>query len=97
MPGCIDYFLLYLVKINKLSKNLEKKIYVYLTTWIRSPGICYVCIMSIYGFPYIYEKSIQNNNIYIFLACLTSTVLTFWNGQYYMYITVRDSVKKKIV
>jgi hypothetical protein len=91
-PGCIDYFLLYLVKIGKLSRDLEKIIYVYLTTWIRAPGICFVSFMAVYGLPEVYKKNISNNNhnYYNLLACIISTLLTFWNGQYYMMKTCID-------
>ena len=38
LPGMIDYFLLYLVKLDLLDKKIEKDVYLFLTTYIRSPG-----------------------------------------------------------
>ena len=38
LPGCIDYFLLGLVKLNILDKLKEKQINVYINNWIRGPG-----------------------------------------------------------
>ena len=41
LPGCIDYFLLFLVKINLFDKLTEKNVNVFLNNWIRCPGILY--------------------------------------------------------
>ena len=84
-PGCLDYFLLYLVKINKLAKNTEKIIYVYLTTWIRSPGLCCITLLSLYGL-----KDYYNTDFIYFIVSLLNLSLVFWNGQYYMMRTCID-------
>ena len=81
-PGAIDYFCLYLVKINLLNKDKEKKIYLYITTYIRGPGACILSFINIY------------NNYYNFIALLSST-LVFWNGQYYLMKTSFDYGKYK--
>ncbi len=74
-PGIIDYFLLFLVKVELFSKDREKEIYLYITTYIRSPGACILSYISFYNF-YI------NNNFNIFY--ILSNLLVFWNGQYYL-------------
>ena len=79
LPGAIDYFLLYLVKINKLSKLKEKEIYNYLSSYIRSPGSCIVSYISFHNLYYNIEISLFNR-----LLGLLSTLLVFWNGQYYL-------------
>lgn len=84
-PGCIDYLLLYLVKINKLAKNTEKIIYVYLTTWIRSPGLCSISLFTLYGLNDYYYSDFT-----FFLMSLLNVLLVFWNGQYYMMRTCID-------
>ena len=89
-PGCIDYFLLYLVKINKIEKNTEKEIYVYLTTWIRSPGLSCMTLLSAYGL-----KDYYYINIPFFLMAILNILIVFWNGQYYMMRTCIDYGYKK--
>ena len=84
-PGFIDYFLLYLVKINKLDKNIEKKIYIHLSTWIRSPGLCFTTLVVVHAL-----KSIYYENFLMFMFSLINGFLIFWNGQYYMMITCID-------
>lgn len=74
-PGSIDFFLLYLVKLDLFSKEREKEIYLYITTYIRSPGACILSFISFYNF---YIKN--NFNIFYIL----SNILVFWNGQYYL-------------
>ena len=41
LPGCIDYFLLGLVKIGYVHKHTEKKVNAFLNTWIRAPGVLF--------------------------------------------------------
>ena len=85
LPGCIDYFLLFLVKLNKISKKREKIIYLYLTAYIRSPGACIISIMGLYNL-----KNEFNNNILNGIITLISSLLVFWNGQYYLMISSID-------
>jgi len=85
LPGCIDYFLLFLVKLNKLSKKREKIIYLYLSTYIRSPGACIISVMGLYNLKHEFNNSILNG-----IISLISCLLVFWNGQYYLMISSRD-------
>jgi len=87
LPGMIDYYLLYLVKIKYLDKKFEKNIYLFLTTYIRSPGCVLTTLLAV---PYFLEK--QTNLDY--LISLISIGLVFWNGQYYMKKTCIDYGKK---
>lgn len=85
LPGSIDYFLLYLVKINKLSKITEKKAYIFISTWIRSPGCCLITFLGIRDLIDLYYINTKQ-----FYLTLPSVILTFWNGQYYMMRTCID-------
>lgn len=85
LPGAIDYFLLYLVKLNKISKKSEKIIYIYLSAFIRSPGTCVVSVISLYNIKYYF-----NNNYIHGIMSLISALLLYWNGQYYSMISSID-------
>ena len=86
-PGAIDYFLLWCVKMNLLDSKIEKKAYVYISTWIRAPGCMFVTLLS-KNFL-LYSESILDK-IFILIGML----LNFWNGQYYQMITCIDYGKK---
>ena len=85
LPGSINYFLLYLVKINKISKYTEKYISIHLNTWIRSPGCCFITFIGLYALNDLYKTNLQK-----FFITLINTTLIFWNGQYYMMKTCID-------
>jgi hypothetical protein len=87
LPGMIDYFLIYLVKIKLLDPIKEKKAYLFLTTYIRSPGCVLSTLLSI---PYFMRE--QTN--FDFYLSLLSISLVFWNGQHYMAKTCIDYGKK---
>lgn len=104
LPGCIDYFLLFLVKLNKISKKREKIIYLYLSAYIRSPGACIISVMGLYNLKREfnnysnnilnnYSNNILNNNsnnILNSIISLLSCILVFWNGQYYLMLSSID-------
>jgi len=77
LPGLIDYFMLWCVKMKFIPSILEKKVYLYLTTYIRSPGAIIVTYTSL---PYI----LQIKSWPMFLYSSLLVLLIFWNGQYYM-------------
>ena len=89
-PGMIDYFLLWLVKLKKINPRFEKLMYIYISLLIRSPGCLFVIFLSIPGL-------INFNNIKELLLHLTALLFVFWNGQYYLAITIRDAAKKGIL
>lgn len=86
-PGFIDYMLLYFVKLNLIDSLTEKYIYIYLTTWIRNPGCAMCVILAVYILKNIYDK------IRIFCLIL-STIITFFNGNYYLMVTYFDYFSK---
>ena len=72
-PGAIDYYMLFLVKKNVLSKITEKKINSYINLWIRGPFLVigsYIIFLNIYfdNFP---------------LKSLIVCGLMYWNAQYF--------------
>lgn len=80
LPGAIDYMLLYLVKINKLSILKEKLTYFYLSLFIRAPGCICTTLIGTYGLVDYFN----NNDYYNFFVLLLNLFLTFSNGQYYL-------------
>lgn len=82
LPGMIDYFLLFLVKNNKMKSLSEKKINSWINLWIRSPGCVSHAVLTLLVYN-IYSKTLLNSAFekfgYIFTA-----VITFWNGIYFM-------------
>ena len=87
LPGMFDYFLLYLVKIKLLDKQYEKIIYLYLSTYIRSPGCVLTTLLSI---PYFLREQI----VFDYILSFISISLIFWNGQHYMAKTCIDYGRK---
>ena len=79
-PGMIDYFLLWLVKMNMIDKQIEKVAYKHISTWIRSPG----CLLTFcFGLNRLIHPETKND-LYI---SLINSFLAYWNGQYYMMLT----------
>lgn len=86
LPGLIDYSMLWGVKMNWIPKSWEKWTYLYVTTFIRSPGavmVTYACLLQF--------SQLQTNWMILYCALLTG--LNFWNGQYYMMKSCRDMEK----
>ena len=71
-PGMIDYFLLWLVKMQWLRREREKVVNAWINVVVRSPGCLFA---SFLGIPLVLEGH---------RVALILTVLCFWNGQYYM-------------
>lgn len=83
LPGGLDYFMLSLVKYNKLSYIKEKELNSYINIWIRSPGI-------IVGAYHLYLVSLYgelNTNIIEILIILAAFI---WNAQYFTYRVVAN-------
>ena len=89
LPGMIDYFLLWLVKLGRLEKDTEKYIYVMIAVIIRSPG----CILSAASGLLVLNLAYTTVN----LARWFLVFVTIWNGQYYMYVTVKSSTRANII
>lgn len=80
VPGCIDYFLLYLNKLKFIRKIIQKKIYILLNLLIRSPGCLIINSLNIYKF-------LDYNNytpLQLYLSTVSSFIV-FFNSQYYLY------------
>jgi len=85
-PGMLDYLLLFLVKIKKIHSLTEKRLYLIITTWIRSPG----CILTIgFGIPGIIHNY-NNSEYFKLLGLLIMSFLVYWNAQYYLNSTYNN-------
>ena len=90
LPGAIDYMLLYLVKTNKINSIVEKRIYTFLSAYIRAPGCTYTLAIGMNGIFNYY-----NNQDYKNLLILSLTIfLIFWNGQYYFMKSHESYIRK---
>ena len=76
LPGGINYFCLFLVKMGSMLPENEKRINVYLNMWVRSPGLITVMALNYVGFLY------SDHNIPR-IPCILGGMLTIFNGQYY--------------
>tara|TARA_Y100000768_G_C23983917_1_gene687577 strand:- start:1347 stop:2120 length:774 start_codon:yes stop_codon:yes gene_type:complete len=85
LPGLIDYILLWLVKMGWCDKLFEKKVYVYLSVWIRAPGCIYTASLFFGILPNIHQYSWS-----ILIGRIWTTFIVFWNGLYFMHITLKD-------
>jgi hypothetical protein len=92
LPGGIDYFLLALVKHNKISPNTEKCINVYLNNWIRSPGLLisnYIALLVIghnldkFTIPSIIPHFIPGYYIIDTVMLMLIPIALYWNAQYF--------------
>ncbi|VVU94525.1 hypothetical protein CPAV1605_250 [seawater metagenome] len=79
IPGAIDYFLLYLVKIGKINSDMEKYINVHLNIWFRCP----ISLLIVGGtIPVLIQLQKWES-----IPCMLAIA---WNSIYFQYITVRD-------
>lgn len=83
LPGMIDYFLLWCVKMKWLDTITEKYIYTFITMFVRSPGCLFSCFIAI---PSLINPSWTGG----YVAMVLNAMLTFWNGQYYAMLTCSD-------
>ena len=91
LPGMIDYFSLFLAKINKFKWVTQKKNYILLNIWIRSPGCILSTALSYPGLiDYYYSSKLK------FLRLLLMSIIVFWNGQYYLMKTFDDYINYRI-
>lgn len=90
LPGCIDYFLLFLNRNKLIKKKVEKKINKYLNLWIRCPG----CIVSS-TFIFQHLALNQPNQLHYYKFSLaTIGILIYWNGIYFMELVVNDYITR---
>lgn len=89
-PGAIDYFLLWLVKMGYISSELEKKIYVALSVWLRAPGCIMTCALELSLLSMIDQLPWIN-----IVALLWTTFIVYWNGLFFMHITLASYYTKE--
>jgi hypothetical protein len=82
LPGMIDYFLLFLVKNNKIQFIVEKKINSWINLWIRCPGCTSHAVLTILVYN-IYNKTLLTSDFERFGYTFTA-IITLWNGIYFM-------------
>lgn len=88
LPGAVDYTLLWLVKLGRVTRATERRAYLLLSMWIRSPG-CIVC-------AYIGAGTLLTLRLDALVANVINVCLTVWNGQYFMMLTCRDFGRRTI-
>lgn len=82
LPGMIDYFLLFLVKNNKLESIVEKRINNYINLWLRSPGCISHAVLTLLVYN-MYKETLLIGSIHQIGYLFTSS-MTYWNGIYFM-------------
>ena len=88
-PGLVDYSLLWLVKLGLVSSYIERRVYVWINTWIRSPGCLFACFLSL--------PALRNTKGLEFYCVLGQVMIVFWNGQYYAMKTCSDYWKRRSI
>ena len=83
LPGLIDYSMLWGIKMGWVPKEYEKWTYLYVTTFIRSPGAVVVTYISLSQLHLLKEH-------WMLGYCALLAGINFWNGQYYMMKSCRD-------
>lgn len=86
LPGCIDYFLLFLNRNNIISTYFEKRINCLLNLWIRCPG----CIMNITLIIVTMIRLYDTLSLYNIIALYIIIITIYWNGIYFMNQIVVD-------
>jgi len=87
LPGAIDYFILWLVKLGYISVFKQKKTSLVVNNLIRCPGCCFIALR---GVPEIIQSLNGPIDILSVFSLIVSNMLLFWNGVYYNFITTRD-------
>jgi len=86
LPGGIDYVLLFLTRNRCVSRRFEKRVNADINVWIRSPGCvslaAFVCVSNAYN-PQLTTLGM--------MGALTTAVLNYWNGQYFMRQVVENA------
>lgn len=86
LPGAIDYLLLFLVKIGVIPSIFEKKMYAFISSYIRAPGCTTAALLVIPGIIHYYKIK----NYYQLICCCLISFLVYWNGQYYLSKTLKS-------
>ena len=89
LPGMINYLLLWRERNGNFPRQCQKKWNVRLNVWIRNPG-CISCATLIFLKTFFHPE----NTIYHKIAGLVVSLLTVWNGSYFMEQVVSDYAKR---
>lgn len=81
-PGMIDYILLFCVKNDKLSSIVEKRTNNYINLWLRSPGCVSHAVLTL--LTYNMHKTTLLSGYFEQLGYLFTSIITCWNGIYFM-------------
>lgn len=81
LPGCIDYFLLFLNRNGYIQKITEKRINNFLNLWLRCPGCIAHTTLTVVGFNML-EPGILS--VYDRYTGIITALIVFWNGVYFM-------------
>ena len=82
LPGMVDYFLLFLVKNEKMYYFSEKKVNNYINLWIRAPGCISHSVLTLLVYN-LYKNTLLSGYLEQFGYILTA-LITYWNGIYFM-------------
>jgi hypothetical protein len=91
-PGCIDYLLLWMVKMGYISSYIEKNIYAFITTWIRAPGCIAASAISLGVLQNINDMSLLH-----IIGYFWNIFIVYWNGVFFMQHTLANFYKKKYI
>ena len=89
LPGFINYTNLFLVKLGYMKSSRQKIIYFYIDLFFRAPMCSYI------GSSQIIYNNASNDIEYIFRLFLGLCIV--WNGQYFLYLTIKDCLNKRIL
>ena len=89
LPGAIDYFLLWLVKMGYFNKEYEKFCYILISCWIRAPGCIYTATLQLGIIPYLHQYSYVD-----ILGKFWTTMIVYWNGIFFLHLTLKDYYTK---
>lgn len=85
LPGAIDYFLLWLVKMGYCNKKFEKIAYVLISCWIRAPGCIYSATIQAGLLPHL-----NNITVIEMIGRFWTSLVVYWNGIFFMHLTLKD-------
>ena len=89
IPGGIDYFLLVLVKLNRLPQKDEKQANALLNTYFRGP---FGVLGSYFCYRYILEARYISQQAVAVIIMITS----YWNANYFTKLAVENNIKYKL-
>lgn len=91
LPGCINYFLLFLCRNKWITRLTQKMINNYLNLLVRSPG----CIAT--GTLVLATIGFRDYEIYQYYFLFLTVFIVFWNGIYFMNQVVVDYHKNLFI